>query len=122
MTNPMAIAIVAALLSVGSLAEATTSTNASLADATPFPGSAWLGGYSKPLHVDGTPWGSAYEAVVSGAPQDHPVRNFNAWVNAFVIPEGLAATLVQQLGIDYGHYFMCYLLTLLVFDFHLLAE
>lgn len=81
----------------------------------PWPGTAWLGrvaSSSETEYVDvdsKQSYSSAYEAVLYGKPADLPCRNFNAYINSFVIPPQTAGAILNWAGIEYGHYILCYL-------------
>eukprot|EP00545_Synedropsis_sp_CCMP1620_P009534 CAMPEP_0119003328 /NCGR_PEP_ID=MMETSP1176-20130426/497_1 /TAXON_ID=265551 /ORGANISM="Synedropsis recta cf, Strain CCMP1620" /LENGTH=378 /DNA_ID=CAMNT_0006954919 /DNA_START=55 /DNA_END=1191 /DNA_ORIENTATION=+ len=105
-------------------------TNATIATATakaaskedavvvvPFPGTEWLTRMAATTKdttfttQNGNTYSSAYDAVLYGAPLDNPCRNFNAYINSFVIPESLASWILHKVNdnLEWGHYILCYL-------------
>jgi Delta7-sterol 5-desaturase len=81
----------------------------------PFPGIGWLERIAtlstEYRSSDGTLYSSVYDAILSGAPIDHPCRNFNAYLNSVFIPPRLASWVVDNIGgnLFWGHYILCYL-------------
>mmetsp|Transcript_26316 Transcript_26316/g.40377 ORF Transcript_26316/g.40377 Transcript_26316/m.40377 type:complete len:380 (+) Transcript_26316:30-1169(+) len=84
----------------------------------PFPGRGWLDTFatvpSNRMEWKGTTFGSAYDVLFDGHPEDHVVRNFNAWVNSWIFsPATVAQLLHKTQSIEWTHYLLCYLRNLL---------
>lgn len=63
---------------------------------------------------DGHTYSSAYDAILEGAPLENPCRNFNAYINSFLVPDAYASWLLKKVGnMDVGHYLLCFLRNLL---------
>ena len=78
----------------------------------PIPGVGWLDRIATPntgyTHKNVT-YSSAYMAIMEGNPLNNPGRNFNAYLNSFLLPHRIAAWVVDRTGVWMGHYVLCYL-------------
>ncbi|CAJ1957178.1 unnamed protein product [Cylindrotheca closterium] len=79
----------------------------------PFPGAQWIERMATPetkiTLENGETYSSAYAAVLNGEPLANPCRNFNAWVNSIFIGPKTASRFVETMGVEWGHYLLCYL-------------
>jgi lathosterol oxidase len=92
------------------------SSNFAASDPVPFPGSFWLypnpnvgSDYATTATTAETAWSSPYEYILDGDPAQHLVKNFNCYINSFVLPTRLASWVVATFGKNFGHYVLCYL-------------
>lgn len=79
-----------------------------------FPGGDWLDRIATPETLykspDGQTFSSAYLAMLDGQPLKNPCRNFNAYINSIVIPDKIAAQVVDAVGsLEWAHYILCYM-------------
>lgn len=77
-----------------------------------FPGAGWLQRIASEKTAfawQGETFSSVYAAILENDPLAFPCRNFNAWVNSIFIPATFASPIVQTLGLELGHYVLCYL-------------
>jgi lathosterol oxidase len=58
---------------------------------------------------EGQLYTSAYEAVVERDPASNPIKNFNAYVNSFIVPHSVSIQIIKSFGAFWGHYVTCYL-------------
>jgi len=92
-------------------------------DEVPWPGIQWLeklsniDGYS--FTLQGRTYNSAYEAMLHpfSNSSTNPVKNFNAYVNSFIIPHYIAKYVVQKYGIFWSHHIITYLRNLIAGTF-----
>jgi len=79
----------------------------------PWPGDGWLIRMAKnsanSFTHEGQVYTSAYEAILDRDPASNPVKNFNAFVNSFVIPHNISIQIVKTFGTFWGHYVIGYL-------------
>ena len=78
----------------------------------PIPGYDWLSRISSDdtkFEYHGKVYSSAYDAMLYGDPAQHACRNFNCWLNALFISPHMAAWLSNQIGIEAGHFVLCYI-------------
>lgn len=79
----------------------------------PWPGSAWLDRMaedsSNSFSHEGYTYKSAYEAVLNNDPASNPVKNFNAYINSFIVPHNISIHMVKTFGTFWGHHVICYL-------------
>lgn len=81
----------------------------------PFPGTGWIDRMAMTkenqitLSTTGETYSSAYGAILYDSPLEHPCRNFNAWLNSFVFGNTFVSWMIQTVGIECGHYILCYL-------------
>lgn len=79
----------------------------------PWPGSAWLDRMaedsSNSFSYEGYTYKSAYEAVLNNDPASNPVKNFNAYINSFIVPHNICIHMVKTFGTFWGHHVICYL-------------
>jgi lathosterol oxidase len=80
-------------------------------DPVPFPGSFWLHQQTKKSRGASITelWSAPYEHILGGDPAQHLVKNFNCYINSFVIPTPVASWVVSTFGRELGHYILCYL-------------
>ena len=88
--------------------------------AVPFPGGDWLQRMASPETVyqasSGVSYTSVYAAFLKEKPLDHPVRNFNAYINSIFLPNSVARYVTTQWcgdNLEVAHYLLCYLRNLL---------
>ena len=82
----------------------------------PVPGYDWLSRISSEettFEYNGITYSSAYHAMLYGDPAQHACRNFNCWLNALFFSPHIAAWLAHKLGVEAGHYVLCYFRNLL---------
>lgn len=90
--------------------------DAALPGVVPWPGIAWLDRMASPdnsFSFNGSQYRSAYEAILNTGSGIHPTKNFNAYVNSFIIPHGLSVEIVKMFGTSWAHYVISYLRNLL---------
>lgn len=79
----------------------------------PWPGSAWLrrmaNDPANSFSFQGRTYHSAYEAVLNGDPASNPVKNFNAFINSFVVPHNISIFMVKIFGTFWGHHVISYI-------------
>mmetsp|Transcript_8414 Transcript_8414/g.15877 ORF Transcript_8414/g.15877 Transcript_8414/m.15877 type:complete len:392 (-) Transcript_8414:97-1272(-) len=79
----------------------------------PWPGGAWLrrmaNDPANSFTYGGHTYHSAYEAVLHNDPASNPVKNFNAYINSFVVPHNIAIRMVEIFGTFWGHHVISYL-------------
>jgi len=90
----------------------------SSADDVPWPGKEWLSDLSNDesfsFTLNGQQYSSAYEAILQGSSSKiNPVKNFNAYINSFIVPHSLARYVVLQYGTFWSHHIITYLRNLL---------
>jgi Delta7-sterol 5-desaturase len=66
-----------------------------------------------PLDFKGQTYSSSFDALLQGKPLDNPCRNFNAYFNSFIFSSQHAGFIFTNMGMTWGHYFMCYLRNLI---------
>jgi lathosterol oxidase len=77
-----------------------------------FPGVEWINRIASKetaFTIDGTTYSSAYDAILYGEPIANPCRNFNAWINSWLFGSAFAGKILEKVGIEWGHYLLCYL-------------
>jgi len=82
--------------------------------AVAWPGTGWLSRMANDptnsFSVNGNEYKSAYEAVLTNdSATINPVKNFNAYVNSFIVPHGISIQMVKTFGTFWGHVIICYL-------------
>lgn len=79
----------------------------------PFPGSAWLDRLAtkseSTVILNSMTYATPYHALLYNDPASKPVRNFNEWINSFLIPTSLVAAFLRYFGIERTHYLITYL-------------
>ena len=111
-TTACAIALFSYLLFVNAEVNSTTHAEYESVDngSLPFPGSEWFTMVgSNSFDWEGVSYPSTYAAMVA-TKEFNPVRNFNCWINSFVISDEFAAYVVSYLGsLEMGYYAVSYL-------------
>lgn len=92
----------------------------------PWPGISWLepiasSSSSSSFTLNGQQYTSAYQAILFSSDSDsnpsigiiNPVKNFNAYINSFIIPHSLAKSIVLQYGTFWSHHIITYLRNLI---------
>ena len=89
----------------------------------PFPGGDWLHRMASASNdttlyraANGVSYTSVYAAILNNAPLEHPVRNFNAYINSIFVPHSVARYVTTTLcrdNLEVAHYVLCYLRNLL---------
>jgi len=85
-------------------------------DELPWPGTQWLEGFttkSQSLILNGRQFSSAYEAILKSSSIINPVKNFNAYINSFLIPHNIARFIVLKYGTFWSHHIITYLRNLI---------
>ncbi len=84
----------------------------------PWPGISWLerlASSTSSFTLDGKQYSSAYEAILDPTNSGiiHPVKNFNAYINSFLIPHDVAKYILLQVGTFWSHHIITYLRNLI---------
>jgi Delta7-sterol 5-desaturase len=84
---------------------------------TPFPGRLWLENMAQEstnsFVYNGHKYSSAYDAILEGNPTANPVKNFNAFVNSFVVPHHMSVQIIQSFGTFWAHHVITYIRNLI---------
>mmetsp|Transcript_23808 Transcript_23808/g.36215 ORF Transcript_23808/g.36215 Transcript_23808/m.36215 type:complete len:389 (+) Transcript_23808:123-1289(+) len=80
----------------------------------PWPGDSWFRRMGEDVKntfsLNGQEHTSAYDAILhSGSTIVNPVKNFNCYINSFVIPHDISIQMVKSFGNFWGHHAICYL-------------
>mmetsp|Transcript_9625 Transcript_9625/g.22589 ORF Transcript_9625/g.22589 Transcript_9625/m.22589 type:complete len:366 (+) Transcript_9625:63-1160(+) len=105
------------VLSCAAVFEQKNGTTSQAADeivaSIPFPGAQWIDRMATPetkiTLENGETYSSAYAAILNGEPLANPCRNVNAWINSIFIGPKMASRFVEAMGVEWGHYLLCYL-------------
>jgi lathosterol oxidase len=79
-----------------------------------FPGAGWLQRIATDETVythGGKVYSSAYAALLNDDPLSVPCRNFNVYINSIVLPNFVAAQVIDWCGgnLEWAHYALCYM-------------
>lgn len=92
------------------MAATATSGATSASNNATFIGKAVQEQQKKPFVWQGESYSTVYSAFVKNDPLQHPVRNFNAYINSVFLSTATAERVVHWTGsLDYAHYILCYL-------------
>jgi len=91
-----------------------TVSSGSDSPSVPFPGTWWLDRMASDDRIDsfeyqGHTYSSSYDALLQGDALANPCRNFNAFLNSILFSSQLAGYVLKSMGMEWGHYFLCYL-------------
>ena len=90
-------------------------TTLTVVETVSWPGTQWFERIGEdPTNAfvwEGMEFKSVYEAFLSPHSDGNvnPVRNFNAYINSFIVPTSLATKIGSSFGTYWGHYVLCYI-------------